>query len=147
MASYYAVLDLGHDASLEDIRASYRNLLLKLHPDKQQSSSPGRGLPTLEDVQAAWSVLREERSRTEYDRQLASQSAREVVHPWESVCWADMDSADPAEVDDQGPAPRAYECRCGDHFLASLADVTALPLGSHLYLPCRTCGNVLEVTR
>lgn len=37
---YYLILEVGHDASQEEMKRSYRRLLLKFHPDKNIQGDP-----------------------------------------------------------------------------------------------------------
>lgn len=54
------------DASLDEVKKAYRNLALKLHPDKNPNSS--EALHQFRSVQEAYEVLRSKESRAQYDR-------------------------------------------------------------------------------
>lgn len=155
MPSHYETLGVQPGANMDVIKAAYRQLVLQLHPDKQQVDAtpekqpdstlvacrgPSGTAPSLQDVHAAWSVLRNPAGRQEYDRMLSSAAVQATIAPWDSVTWEEMDA-----LDDSTAEARSYECRCGDQFTVTAADIGSLEHGN-LYLPCRTCGNVLEVT-
>jgi curved DNA-binding protein CbpA len=61
----YRELGVPRDATLAEITATYRALVRALHPDAQHGpADPAR----LADVLAAYAVLRNPRSRADYDR-------------------------------------------------------------------------------
>ena len=145
MPSHYDVLAVRTDASVDDIKASYRRLILSLHPDKLAGkgvSQPSTGAPvvvqhSLEAVNAAWQVLRDAEARQQYDRVLRADEAKASVRPWDSVTLGEMDFEGDCYT---------YECRCGDFF--TLTDIEVTHCRSTLsvaYITCYTCGNVLEV--
>ena len=59
----YAVLNLPHDCSLEDIKKSYRQLVKKYHPDR-----PSGDKDLFELITDAYNVLSNTESRIEYDK-------------------------------------------------------------------------------
>jgi DnaJ-class molecular chaperone len=67
--NYYEVLGVSPDASPDTIKKSYQHLILQHHPDKQNaaSSAPERFIRITE----AWSCLKDEQKRREYDSKLA----------------------------------------------------------------------------
>lgn len=68
--SYYEVLNIGPDASQEEIHAAYRALVKKVHPD-------GGGTAGLFDyVRVAYDVLSDPDKRRAYDEQLRSGAAQ-----------------------------------------------------------------------
>ena len=62
---YYEVLGVSRDASAEDIRAAYRNLARRYHPDVNKE--PGAE-DRFKEVSEAYEVLRDEEKRERYDR-------------------------------------------------------------------------------
>lgn len=64
-SDYYSVLNVSREASLQEIKASYRRLARKYHPDMN------RGLGTEEkfkEIGAAYEVLSDDEKRSIYDR-------------------------------------------------------------------------------
>ncbi|XP_028776638.1 uncharacterized protein LOC114733347 [Neltuma alba] len=67
--SYYSILGVDSDSSLEEIRRAYRKLAMQWHPDRWTRT------PTLlseakrkfQEIQEAYSVLSDESKRTMYD--------------------------------------------------------------------------------
>lgn len=66
MKDYYRILEVSPSASFEVIKASYRALAKKYHPDTQTSSNTGK---TMADINEAYETLSNSQSRKEYDQQ------------------------------------------------------------------------------
>ena len=65
MPNYYDVLGVGPDATLEDIKKSFRHLALKYHPDKNKNSEESR--QKFMKIVEAYEVLSDEQARRNYD--------------------------------------------------------------------------------
>eukprot|EP01084_Bolivina_argentea_P063903 116581_1 len=68
---WYAVLELENTATDDDIRQRYRTLCLKHHPDKNIGDEAAA--KKFSEVQKAWNVLGDSRSRRDYDMGLNTQ--------------------------------------------------------------------------
>ena len=76
LPDYYGALGVASTAPLEAIRAAYLSLARSFHPDRQKGSGGGLADVFL-SVQQAWEVLRDERTRREYDgSRMASRGSR-----------------------------------------------------------------------
>ena len=64
---YYNILEISPDASAEVIRAAYRSLSKKYHPDNSPDSGEVR---YFKRVQEAWEILSDPEKRRQYDAQL-----------------------------------------------------------------------------
>ncbi|KAL8139702.1 hypothetical protein V2J09_005723 [Rumex salicifolius] len=64
-ADYYTTLKVGRNATLEEIKSSYRKLARKYHPD--MNKSPGAE-EKFKEVSAAYEVLSDDEKRSLYDR-------------------------------------------------------------------------------
>lgn len=67
---YYQILNVEKNASLEDIKKSYRKLSLKWHPDRWVSKSEQEKKEAEEkfkDIAEAYSVLSDDKKRKQYD--------------------------------------------------------------------------------
>ncbi|KAK9684229.1 hypothetical protein RND81_10G195200 [Saponaria officinalis] len=62
-ADYYTTLNVGRNASLDEIKSSYRKLARKYHPDKTPGSEE-----KFKEISAAYEVLSSEDKRSLYDR-------------------------------------------------------------------------------
>ncbi|KAI1380645.1 DnaJ-domain-containing protein [Hypoxylon crocopeplum] len=63
----YRVLGVESTASLDDIKKAYRDLCLKVHPDKANGGSTQENNERFHQVQEAWEILKDEVLRREYD--------------------------------------------------------------------------------
>ena len=65
MRNYYEVLNVSTNASLSDIKKSFRILALRYHPDKNKNSEESKR--TFMELVEAYEVLSDEGSRRNYD--------------------------------------------------------------------------------
>jgi DnaJ-class molecular chaperone len=77
MKDYYELLELGRDASEEQIRKSYRRLALKYHPDR----NPGdpKAEENFKKIAEAYGVLIDPVKRSEYDQWLRTGAQERVA--------------------------------------------------------------------
>lgn len=73
MATHYDLLGLSTDASPDEVRAAYRALARRHHPDTQHdvdAAAADRSRQTMASLNAAWAVLSDPVRRREYDTEL-----------------------------------------------------------------------------
>jgi diphthamide biosynthesis protein 4 len=113
--TYYEILSVSEDASIDEIRTGYRTALLSTHPDKLLTHSNMSGSNNNEReflvVQKAWEVLSNSQSKSHYDKELAA-SRRKVDVIANEIELEDMN----IEINDDGVYELVYPCRCGDYF-------------------------------
>lgn len=63
MSKYYDILHLPKNASLKDIKSSYRELAKKYHPDKQNGD-----IQKFQELQKAYEILSDENKKLLYDK-------------------------------------------------------------------------------
>ncbi len=66
MKDYYAILEITSSASLEVIKAAYRALVKKYHPDNNENNLQDN--KDISDINEAYEILSNEEKRIEYDR-------------------------------------------------------------------------------
>lgn len=66
--TYYEILQLREDASSEVIRAAYKSLIQKFHPDKQQNNP--KAIDYAKSITQAYEVLSDIQRRAQYDERL-----------------------------------------------------------------------------
>lgn len=65
--TYYDILDVKEDATLQEIKEKYKKLVLKFHPDRSFIKETNE---IFMQIQTAYSTLNDERARKEYDDRL-----------------------------------------------------------------------------
>ncbi|XXH03376.1 1,3-beta-glucanosyltransferase [Hypoxylon texense] len=63
----YKVLGVDNKATLDDIKKAYRDLCMKVHPDKAEGGNTPENNERFQKVQEAWEILRDDVLRKEYD--------------------------------------------------------------------------------
>ena len=64
---YYAILGVGENASIEQIKSAYRKLALKYHPDRCPDGKKKESEEKFKEIAAAYYVLGDTKRRKEYD--------------------------------------------------------------------------------
>lgn len=69
LRSYYSVLGVSADSSIEDIKRAYRRLAMQWHPDRwtRTPSLLSQAKRKFQQIQEAYSVLSDEKKRVLYD--------------------------------------------------------------------------------
>ncbi len=78
----YALLGVLPTATAPEIARAYRRLLRDHHPDTSTGGQPGPGHPlALDEVRAAYALLRDPAARAEYDRARADRDRAPAAPP------------------------------------------------------------------
>jgi curved DNA-binding protein CbpA len=75
LPNYYATLEISKNASLEEIKQSYRHLVRLYHPDVSKQQSDQR----IKQLNEAYQVLSDPVKRTQYDIQCLEEHRRIVM--------------------------------------------------------------------
>jgi len=78
MTDYYKTLELDSTATPEEIKANYRRLAMKWHPDRNQGSAEAE--EKFKDISEAYSVLSDEAKRRDYDQFVANGGQNESAY-------------------------------------------------------------------
>ena len=81
MQDYYQILGIPSTATQAEIKAAYRSLALRYHPDRNPE-----GVDIFKDINEAYSVLKDELKKRQYDSGLISDWQPEFVEFFE-VCF------------------------------------------------------------
>lgn len=73
MQDYYEILESNSQAGTDEIKANYRRLAMKWHPDRNPGDKSAE--ERFKNLAAAWSVLGDPQKRRMYDEQRAGRSA------------------------------------------------------------------------
>ena len=72
-ATYYDILRVSHEAAPERVRAAYRKLAQKFHPDKVPGNADAVRVMVM--LNEAYGVLSDPDRRARYDRRIADEQA------------------------------------------------------------------------
>ncbi|CAN6439246.1 unnamed protein product [Victoria cruziana] len=92
-ATLYDVLGLSCKASADDIKAAYRRLARKCHPDVAASDNKNESTSRFMAIHDAYSTLSDPEQRAEYDRKLSAKIFHISIYgrrrrTWETdQCW------------------------------------------------------------
>ena len=75
MQNYYKILEVSPNATLGEIKRSYRRLARQYHPDLNQKALDSH----IKRLNEAYEVLRDPLKRAAYDEQLAEAARRDVL--------------------------------------------------------------------
>ncbi|KAM9854163.1 dnaJ homolog subfamily C member 24 isoform 1-T5 [Aulostomus maculatus] len=149
----YAVLGASPSDSVQQLRHRYQKLALQYHPDRWGDTSPSEaesGMKRFLEVDAAWRILSDQSSRSQYDQH---RRAGELKQDWP------VDST--VSLEDMSWNPEVgvytYFCRCGGEFIISGDDVQAetwgvcaeeedTKEGQHVVVCCNTCSLSVVIT-
>jgi DnaJ-class molecular chaperone len=75
--SYFAILGISPNATLDEIRSAYRRLVKEYHPDRYSGGSA-----RFRDIQEAYSVLGDNRRRRRYEQRLQRSIPKRAMNPY-----------------------------------------------------------------
>jgi len=78
MKDYYSILGVSKDADEVVIKAAYKALAQKYHPDKSQSETAASSTKLMSDINKAYSVIGNPISKQKYDQELLGKSESEA---------------------------------------------------------------------
>ena len=161
--NYYEVLNVRPDATADEIKRSFHRAAKITHPDKRQNKSNDKNANAdFLKIKAAWKVLGDTKSRSDYDASLQKKIEREssVLHLSIRVRLSEMD-CDLCQIEEEGEEDVegdncqhvfSYKCVCGDSFmifsdeLSTEEDFGARTLAPQLqFFDCNSCSHKLCV--
>lgn len=113
LINYYEILNCHPSDSIEHIKKSYQALVLKHHPDKQNTrdeTNEATDINQFYQIDEAWKMLRDPERRKKYDAEMQQHkfNAEPIVHA--KVYRSDFDFHSESQC-------YLYPCRCGDFFV------------------------------
>ncbi|KLO12388.1 DnaJ-domain-containing protein, partial [Schizopora paradoxa] len=145
--THYDILCIPHSATLDEIKTSYRQLLLRTHPDKRRSidsETQENEEPAISTIQEAYHVLSNSALREAYDFSLGQRNSSLSVPHSRPAHVVSLEDFEPQLLDNpsvDSVASWTYPCRCGSFFRFTEED---LDDETHL-LGCSSCSETLYV--
>ncbi|RKY35080.1 MAG: molecular chaperone DnaJ, partial [Candidatus Omnitrophota bacterium] len=65
---YYEILGVAKDASIDQIKKTYRKLAMKYHPDRAVPEKRKESEEKFKEISEAYAVLSDTKKRSQYDR-------------------------------------------------------------------------------
>lgn len=169
---FYELLNVSSTASFEEIKCSYKQLILQCHPDKLlqlDDPNPGSGSEPQNSsdfnaINAAWNTLKDPIKRKHYDAELLQSKFQAHSNIYASIELPEMqriqNEIDVDDDDDEGPPPTrepkadkepaatmwsyAYDCRCGGQYLFD-GGSSDNESSSEVIVECSECSLVIIV--
>ncbi|XP_017044121.1 DPH4 homolog [Drosophila ficusphila] len=168
MPDFYELLNVSSTASFEEIKCSYKQLILQCHPDKLRQLAdlnPGSKSENSDfnAINAAWNTLKDPIKRKLYDAELLQSKFRAHSNIYASVELNEMQrilveveedhdetSAPPPSAESEVEADKepatvwsyAYDCRCGGQYLFDGPGDDESP---EVIVECNECSLVIIV--
>lgn len=103
---HYAVLQVESDASQDDIKKAYQQLILRHHPDKSESCEGNSDV--FIRIDEAFKVLKDPESRKVYDSKRFQQTSQMIIH--------DTVRRDEFSFDESNEV-HYFTCKCGGWYI------------------------------
>lgn len=126
---YYKVLECDRTVTNDELKKSYKRLILSSHPDKVENPND----ETFLLIQKAWSVLKDPLTRKQYDAILSCHENTECLL-YDTVSLMDMEM-------NSSEGCYTYPCRCGGTYV--LENSVSVP--SIIVIGCDECSFSIQV--
>ncbi|KAK3908409.1 DPH4-like protein [Frankliniella fusca] len=127
MSNHYDVLGCNENATFEEIKRRYQELILKSHPDKATASDSSKEI--FIKINEAWQTLRDPLKRKAYDAQLLAEQCDSERVLYATLTWNEMDFIDGSYL---------HPCRCGSSYIIHKDDT--MDTRTDLYYQCSECS-------
>lgn len=134
MDNYYDVLQVDKTASVQLIKSSYQAMILQYHPDKQTGSKE-----LFQQIQQAWTVLKDKDTRQAYDEELALEERRS------NVAQAITETISLDDMEEMGEDHLMYPCRCSGQYIVS-SDAILQSDSTSIRIPCSNCSLFVSLS-
>mmetsp|Transcript_12793 Transcript_12793/g.22755 ORF Transcript_12793/g.22755 Transcript_12793/m.22755 type:complete len:133 (-) Transcript_12793:423-821(-) len=129
--TFYSLLGVPEKASIKLIKNAYNNKALEFHPDKCNGDSE-----TFLKIQEAWSVLKDDEKRREYDLNL---------NKLQPKVYEELQLNELTVEEEDGTQVYLYTCRCGGEYAVREEDLRFLD--GELLIPCNNCSFHIVVRK
>jgi diphthamide biosynthesis protein 4 len=130
MDTLYGILGCHKNATYEELKRKYQELVLMYHPDKQENSS----FSTFLKIDKAWKILRDPEQRKSYDYQLTQLQLSEQPLIYATLSASDLDWH-------EDNLNYCYLCRCGGMYIIEQSEIGL----EDCYVNCNDCSLVIHI--
>ncbi|XP_055316911.1 dnaJ homolog subfamily C member 24-like [Sitodiplosis mosellana] len=153
--NYYEILNCHPSDTIEEIKKSYQALVLKHHPDKQNTTGDRNVLQLFYQIDEAWKMLRDPEQRKKYDAEMQQHRFNDEPIVYAKIYRKDFEF----DADSQS---NLYPCRCGGYFVLpddciessdcdnGVADSSIdenCGENDEVYIECDECSFVVQLLR
>ena len=128
MSNFYTLLGCQENASYDDIKKCYQDLVRKYHPDKAASAEENDSDYFIK-ITEAWQTLRDPIKRKAYDAHLLAEQCESEHVLYATLLWSELDFEEDKYT---------YSCRCGSLYSISKEDKSNSNVDQ--YHPCNECS-------
>ncbi|KAG7452052.1 DnaJ-domain-containing protein [Guyanagaster necrorhizus] len=139
MQNFYQVLSISRSASLPEIKAAYRKMLLQHHPDKSTLRKEGQVHVDFTVIQEAYFILSDPVLRHSYDVEILQKRTTGGPRPAQVVSLDDFDEEQ--SMSDSDHSAWTYKCRCGGVYTITDKEMEV----GHHSIACSSCSEVIWV--
>lgn len=132
MINYYEILGVPKSASFDEIRKSYKSLLLQHHPDKNLSKNGDSDFVLL---QKAWETLKSDELRALHNSELLDHDLKNKNHVYDEISVEDLHF-------DEDDESLWKLCRCGGKYCITEQDIE----NGVDVVGCSSCSLNLKIT-
>ncbi|XP_034251083.1 dnaJ homolog subfamily C member 24-like [Thrips palmi] len=132
MENFYTLLGCQENASYDEIKKQYQDLIRLSHPDKTSASNKNN--ESFIQINEAWQTLRDPVKRKAYDAQLLAEHCANEFVLFATLTLSEM------KVDSE---TYSYPCRCGS--LYSVPKDECVNLTVDLYYQCSECSLAILI--
>lgn len=125
----YAVLQVDSDASQDDIKKAYQQLILRHHPDKVENGAGNSDV--FIRIDEAFKILKDPESRKVYDSKRFQQTSQMIIH--------DTVRSDEFSFDESNEV-HYFTCKCGGWYILDEESEDA-----EYIICCDECSLVIKV--
>lgn len=150
--THYEVLGVARNASVEQIKKSYREKLLSTHPDKTQKQVVDADI--IPRIKLAYSTLVDTESKAQYDRELEENFKKVgLISTGEGLDVFNLDEFECVETEEDGAVVFVRDCpRCTESngFVLSENDLESKGVsdgmgGYEIIIQCSACSLWLKI--
>lgn len=132
MTTLYGVLGCDTNATHDELKRKYQELVLKYHPDKQEKHSFSTA--TFLEIDEAWKILRDPEQKKLYDYQLTHMQLTEQPLIYATLSVSDLDWH-------EDNLNYSYLCRCGGVYSIEHSEIGL----EDCFVNCENCSLIINI--